>query len=252
MADETDILFSISTPTVVSEADYKLAQIKMDAVEAFSRITSQGIFVADLFRNRFMYVSNSPLVLFGHTAEEVREGGYSFLIGQAAPKDRPLMAELVEAVGKTHQRPLGENTSIYTVSCNFHFLVNGHSVLVNHKVTPFARTAEGEVWLALCLVSPSVHSDTGHIEATVSSPSGYSVYTFENHCWKKRKNQLVLTEGERTMLHLSAQGYTMSQIGEKMFRSVDTVKMYRKRVFDKLGVSNISEAIAYAFNYNLL
>ena len=162
------------------------------------------------------------------------------------------MAELVEAVGKTHQRPLGENTSIYTVSCNFHFLVNGHSVLVNHKVTPFARTAEGEVWLALCLVSPSVHSDTGHIEATVSSPSGYSVYTFENHCWKKRKNQLVLTEGERTMLHLSAQGYTMSQIGEKMYRSVDTVKMYRKRVFDKLGVSNISEAIAFAFNYNLL
>lgn len=32
MADETDILFSISTPTVVSEADYKLARIKMDAV----------------------------------------------------------------------------------------------------------------------------------------------------------------------------------------------------------------------------
>ena len=75
MADETDILFSISTPKVVSEADYKLAQIKMDAVEAFSRITSQGIFVADLFRNCFMYVSNSPLVLLGHTAEEVREGG---------------------------------------------------------------------------------------------------------------------------------------------------------------------------------
>ena len=32
MADETDILFSISTPKVVSEADYKLARIKMDAV----------------------------------------------------------------------------------------------------------------------------------------------------------------------------------------------------------------------------
>ena len=141
------------------------------------------------------------------------------------------MAELVEAVGKTHQRPLGENTSIYTVSCNFHFLVNGHSVLVNHKVTPFARTTEGEVWLALCLVSPSVHSDTGHIEATVSSPSGYSVYTFENHCWKKRKKQLVLTEGERTMLHLSAQGYTMSQIGDTVHMTKFFLDIFFKRLF---------------------
>jgi DNA-binding CsgD family transcriptional regulator len=97
-----------------------------------------------------------------------------------------------------------------------------------------------------------VHSDTGHIEATVSTPSGFSVYAFENHAWVKKLGQLMLTEGERTMLYLSAQGYTMSQIGEKMYRSVDTVKMYRKHVFDKLGVTNISEAIAYAYNYNLL
>lgn len=107
MADETDILFSISTSTVVSEADYKLAQIKMEAIEAFSRITSQGIFVADLFRNRFMYVSNSPLVLFGHTAEEVKEGGYSFLIGQAAPNDRPLMAELGAACRQNTSASIG-------------------------------------------------------------------------------------------------------------------------------------------------
>lgn len=252
MVEKTDILYSISSPKVVTDADYQLAQIKMDAVEAFARITNQGVFVADLSHNNFMFVSDSPLVLFGHPAEEVKRGGYSFLIGHAAADDRALMAELVEAVGNTHQWPLGENAYIYTISCNFHFLVGGHTVLVNHKVTPFARTKEGEVWLALCLVSPSVHSDTGHIEATVSTPSGFSVYAFENHAWVKKQGQLMLTEGERTMLYLSAQGYTMSQIGEKMYRSVDTVKMYRKHVFDKLGVTNISEAIAYAYNYNLL
>lgn len=252
MVEETDILFPISKPVEVSEAEYRSAQAKMDVVEAFARITTQGVFVADLSRNRFLYVSDSPLVLFGHPAEEVMAGGYSFLIDQAAPEDRPLMAELVEAVGHTHYWPKDDGNSTVSISCNFHFLGNGHPVLVNHKVTPLARTAEGQVWLALCLVAPSVHSDTGHIEATVSSPSGISIYAFENHQWSEKRHQLELSDGERTMLHLSAQGYTMSQIGEKMFRSVDTVKLYRRHVFDKLGVSNISEAIAYAFNYNLL
>ena len=44
----------------------------------------------------------------------------------------------------------------------------------------------------------------------------------------------------------------MNQIGGRMFRSVDTEKMYRRHVFNKLGVSNISEAIAYAYSFNLI
>ena len=31
-----------------------------------------------------------------------------------------------------------------------------------------------------------------------------------------------------------------------MFKSVETIKFYRRQVFSKLNVSNISEAIAYA------
>ena len=252
MNNASDNMLFISSPTTVTAEEYDVMKAKMDVVDAFARITNQGVFVADLIRNNFMYVSDSPLVLFGHDAEEVREGGYSFLREQAVPEDRPLMAELVDAVGINRQWRKGSSSSIYTISCNFHFFLNGHAVLINHKVTPLAQTKEGEVWLALCLVSPSVHSDTGHIEATVVSPAGFSVYSFENHQWRKKKSHLALTEDERTMLHLSAQGCTMRQIGERMFRSTDTVKKYRKQVFSKLGVSNISEAIAYAFSYNLL
>ncbi|MBR5353327.1 MAG: helix-turn-helix transcriptional regulator [Bacteroidales bacterium] len=252
MNNISEILFNISSPTDISDADYRSLESKMDVVEAFARITSQGVFVADLFRNNFMYVSDSPLVLFGHTVEEAMQGGYSFLIANAATADRPLMQELVETVGNAHRWLPDKASHIHTISCHFHFLVNGQPVLINHRVTPLARTKEGKAWLALCLVSPSPHSETGHIVATISTQGQYSVYTFENHRWNRIKERLELTEDERTMLHLSAQGYTMNQIGGKMFRSVDTVKMYRRHVFNKLGVSNISEAIAYAYSFNLI
>lgn len=252
MNNISEILFNISSPTDISEADYRSLESKMDVVEAFARITSQGVFVADLFRNNFMYVSDSPLVLFGHTVEEAMQGGYSFLIANAAEEDRPMIKELVETVGNSHRWLTDKDSHIHTLSCNFHFLVNGQPVLINHRVTPLARTKEGKAWLALCLVSPSPHSETGHIVATISTHDEYSVYAFENHRWNRIKDRLELTEDERMMLHLSAQGYTMNQIGAKMFRSVDTVKMYRRHVFNKLGVSNISEAIAFAYSFNLI
>lgn len=103
MNNISEILFNISSPTDVSEEDYRSLESSMYVVEAFARITSQGVFVADLFRNNFMYVSDSPLVLFGHTVEEAMQGGYSFLIANAAEEDRPLIKELVETVGNTHR-----------------------------------------------------------------------------------------------------------------------------------------------------
>ena len=41
---------------------------------------------------------------------------------------------------------------------------------------------------------------------------------------------------EKQILTLSAQGYTMKEIAEKMLRSFDTVKFYRRQIFEKLDV----------------
>ena len=61
-----------------------------------------------------------------------------------------------------------------------------------------------------------------------------------------------LTEGEKSVLTLSIQGYTMSEIADRICLSPDTVKKYRQRIFDKLCVRNISEALAAATNTKLL
>ncbi len=54
------------------------------------------------------------------------------------------------------------------------------------------------------------------------------------------------------ILHLHAQGLTINQIAEKIFVSPDTVKYYRRRIFDRLNVSNIAEALAYAVNSKMI
>ncbi len=84
----------------------------------------------------------------------------------------------------------------------------------------------------------------------VGSPE-YFEYNRLTRRWDKR-SMPTLTEGEKSVITLSIQGYTMSEIADKMCLSLDTIKKYRKHLFEKLGVRNISEAIIAATNNKLL
>ena len=56
----------------------------------------------------------------------------------------------------------------------------------------------------------------------------------------------VLTEQERNILSLIAEGLTNRQIGERMFLAEKTVKNYVSNMLSKLGMSRRTEAAAYA------
>jgi DNA-binding NarL/FixJ family response regulator len=56
----------------------------------------------------------------------------------------------------------------------------------------------------------------------------------------------VLTDQERKILELIADGLTNRQIGEKIFLAEKTVKNYVSNMFSKLGMSRRTEAAAYA------
>jgi DNA-binding NarL/FixJ family response regulator len=56
----------------------------------------------------------------------------------------------------------------------------------------------------------------------------------------------VLTERERRILDLIAEGMTNRQIGEELYLAEKTVKNYVSSVLSKLGMSRRTEAAAYA------
>ncbi|MCM1521903.1 MAG: helix-turn-helix transcriptional regulator [Muribaculaceae bacterium] len=57
---------------------------------------------------------------------------------------------------------------------------------------------------------------------------------------------------EREILSLSTQGLTVREIAAFVNKSEDTVKTYKRAVFEKLGVDNISQAVSMAQNFNLI
>ena len=61
----------------------------------------------------------------------------------------------------------------------------------------------------------------------------------------------LLTEREREVLQLAAEGNSNKQIATRLFLSVATVETHRKRIAEKLGVHGTADLILYAVRRGL-
>ncbi len=61
-----------------------------------------------------------------------------------------------------------------------------------------------------------------------------------------------LSPREREVLALTAEGFSSTEIGKKLFISPKTVDTYRSRIMQKLGLNHRSELVRFALNVGLL
>lgn len=233
------------------ELDYSRVDEYIRSAEAFSRSTYQSVYIIDYFKQKFLYVSPNPMFLCGLSLEQMIELGYQFYL-KYVPEDEQALLLDINRVGFAfhNQIPLEQRKDWY-ISYDFHIIDDGHPILINHKLTAVALTSDGRIWLALCIVSASAHTDSGHIEMHHVGTPDYFAFNPVTRWWDK-STMPSLSEGEKSVLTLSIQGYTMSEIADRICLSPDTVKKYRQRIFEKLEVRNISEAIAAATDNKLL
>ena len=111
-----------------------------------------------------------------------------------------------------------------------------------------AQDAEKVILVHMVL---SAHNTAGHVEFRKKGLPTYWEYSLESHQWMERAT-VTLRPQEKQVLILSAQGYTVPQIADKMCRALDTVKTYKRALFERLGVRSITEALTVATNQGLL
>ncbi|HLZ80861.1 MAG TPA: response regulator transcription factor [Ktedonobacteraceae bacterium] len=88
------------------------------------------------------------------------------------------------------------------------------------------------------------------------SPTAQSVmvgdYLQRVHVGEEKDSYNSLTEREREILKLVAEGYTNNQIGERLVISPKTVDTHRTHVMDKLNLHSRAELVKYAMRRGLL
>lgn len=223
------------------------------ALMAFSRCTCRGIILIDLVRETFSFVSGSFDFLCGCSAKDVAESGYSFYERCVVWEDLGLVRGLGEAcLGLLQHFPLEERTD-FSLHCDFRVQnpSNGKSHLIHHIFTTLDVDEFGRPCLVLCAMSKSSAHTSGYVRMKKSSESAYYEYDIRNRLWTRR-SCVALKEMERKIIFLASQGLTVPDIASELCKSKDAIKTCKQKLFKRLRVRNMVEAITYAYNYQLL
>ena len=220
------------------------------ALKAFARSTYKGICVIDFSRNDFLYVSDSMVSIFGEDKDKILEYGCDIYSMKLPTEELKTFLEInTNGFKFLNNIPTNEITE-YTISYDIHIIKGGKKQLFHHCLTPMLLTEDGKTWLALCTFSPSAGKKIGHVRVQKSGDSLFYEYDLLKHRWEE-KITTQITDKEREILLLSMQGYTMNEISTRLCKSIDTIKLYKRMLFTKLDVKNITEAISHALNYRL-
>ena len=252
MSDVNDFFSFRNTVNNISSNDQQKTANYLEPIQAFARTTYKSIYIIDYQQKGFEYVSDNPLFLCGHTAEEVQEMGYAFYFKYVIEADLNLLLKINEAGFEFYERIPLEERKNYTISYDYHLKnQEGKTILINQKLTPLFLTNEGKIWKALCIISLSSEQNSGNITIYKKGDNKVFKYDLEGDFWKTTE-LISLTTREKEILLYSTRGYTINEIAESIFVSPDTVKFHRRKLFEKLDVVNISEAIAHATNNKLI
>lgn len=252
MADINSFFSFHNTVGDLTTKDMSQTTNYLEVIEAFTRTTYKSIYVIDYETKGFEYVSDNPLFLCGNSAAEVQAMGYGFYFKYVPENDLELLLK-INTIGFDfyEQIPLEERKD-YSISYDFHLKnEEGKTILINQKLTPLFLTESGKVWKAICFVSLSTQQASGNIIITKKDGSKKIAYDLKTDCWKTLE-KIELSAREKEILQYSIRGYAINEISEMIFVSPDTVKFHRRKLFEKLGVANIYEAISYATIHKLL
>ena len=176
----TDIKeFFIASNTVSNAPDYdsNVLSTLIHTVESFARVTYQSIYLIDYYKQEFLYVSDNPLFLCGHTAKDVKELGYSFYLKYVPEEEQKMLVELNRSGFKFFDTFDNVDKCQCSMSYNFHLKSGTRSRLINHQLTPILLTDDGKIWIGMCVVSLSSHKTVGHVEFHKKGNPNYWKYS---------------------------------------------------------------------------
>ena len=153
-------------------------------------------------------------------------------------RDRVLQAKVIMFASSDNKDDFVEAMKL---GCSGILLKENPTSLIKKSIQ---RVQAGEIWLD----SNTPAAVIRHFASPKDFPAAHTSSSGSN---KSSRERAQLSQREREIIILIAQGYKNKEIAEKMFITEQTVKNHLHNVFDKLGVSDRLELALYAIHNSL-
>jgi DNA-binding CsgD family transcriptional regulator/predicted RNA-binding Zn-ribbon protein involved in translation (DUF1610 family) len=219
-----------------------------DIVGTIASLHAEAIYIIDLKKQNFYYVSDHDLCLCGRSQKEIMRQGHNFY-AEIIHQDDLFLFENIYYIINSY---ITEHPDVSYFS--FIARIKNHSqtdesdyLKVFHKLKPIF-SPEGELILGAYLLTLSTKLDSGNIRAYCNDSLYFDEYSIPNEEWTGHKIE-YLTKREMKILEFHKQGFDNKTIAGKLCIASDTLRHTITMIYEKLGVKNMKQAQALAINF---
>lgn len=219
-------------------------------IDAASRISGLSTLAIDFDRHELIYRSEQLVYIDEATLKDYQRecvNPYWSLIS-----DETL--EKLIAIHNNYFLP-GNELSMedypnHICTIDFPIILRNHELFITQKFTPLIMRNDGITKIGLFTINYSNKKD---IYCSIIAPSGRRFrFCFENSKFIEYNLGKTLSITEKAILHRARMGMNSEEIAKSLYISINTVKTHRMRIFKKLKVESINEALAVVGNYQLI
>jgi len=245
-----ELLMYISNITEkISDEEYKNIRTIIDCLESVTRVTNASLFVIDFSKNEMIYRAGNLLYADEATLKDIQRHSTNPYWSIIVEEDLEVLLETRKGYLELVENFTMECKLRHTYVIDYHVMLHGKKFLITQKFSPLLVRPDGKLWLGLFFITSSPNKTSEHI-AIYGDHFRY-VYDFNDKRFVPFKENMNLSLMEKAILLRAAKGMTTEQIAEDLYRSVNTIKTHKSRLFDKLHVYNMTEALNFVSNYDL-
>ena len=233
--------------TGITDADYERAAKYKEDIEHVEPLFYEGMYIFDYFKMDLFCVSPQGKNYFNIAKGDLVD----YVFGHINQEDNNVMWKLTGKYQEFVKLLPEKERKNYVFNYANPIERDGVRTILNYKSRVLETASDGRIWLAGCALILSPNKETGKLTAHNVVTGEIMEYDIKVNQWVM-KGKITLTEAEKTVLRLSAQGLTISEIEKLLHRSKSTIDTHRKSIFKKLKAKSMIEAIGYAKLYRAI
>ncbi len=231
----------------ISEEEYTVVDSYCKLLDTVSRVTRQSIYLVDFYKGRITYISENPIILAGISPKEIKELNKNFNEKKISEEENRMIIKITAEWLKFMENIPVEEKCLYSVKYDYEI----NNIILNVCMSPAFLSKEGRPWLVLCNSMISTNATSGNVIISKEKTSKIWKFCFKQDKWEE-SNCISFSEIEKEVLRLSLQGKKEKEICREIYRSIDGLKSMKKKIFKKMEVANITEAVSYAINHGVI
>ena len=216
-------------------------------VKSFNCISSEIIFVTDIINKKIVCNPYFENPIFGNLRMSDGDNVGLLYHGELNIKDFNI-DQVFDAINRYFLKHtlIDRESILFTIDALIN--LNSEEIYSTLKFTPILETEPQKTSLLLCSIGISCKKHINVLYAIDLLNDKADMYDLKSKCWIK-SDTIKMSQTELEVIALAAEGKTTTEIAESLNKATDTIKSIKKKIFDKLNVSNIAEAVACIMSY---